>query len=329
MSPFISTESALRHLEVAQFAVNQSGVVSREQLLDHGFDNRLIESQLRAGRWVRAYDGVFFTFTGPPDRDAKRWAALLACGEGAVLCHESAAEVQGFLDAAHAPQVVHVMIPESRREVSPVGVRVHRSRLMPRISEFRRGFPVTTAADTVLDLCGQTRSEATAVAWIAEACRSKQTSPTEILNALGKRKRQRHRWLIKAACADVALGVESFLEHAYLNRVERAHGLPKGRRQVNATTASGRVRRDIDYDAYTLTIELDGRRGHEGKDSFRDMRRDNDGVVKGKATLRYGHADVSAAACEVAIQVAEVLQARGWSGSPTPCGRNCPVTRKI
>ena len=55
-------------------------------------------------------------------------------------------------------------------------------------------------------------------------------------------------------------------------------------------------------------MELDGRIGHVGKGRFRDMRRDNTHVLLGRPTLRFGHADVLTRPCDVAGQVAGVLE---------------------
>ncbi|WP_205014146.1 type IV toxin-antitoxin system AbiEi family antitoxin domain-containing protein [Nocardioides albidus] len=54
------------------------------------------------------------------------------------------------------------------------------------------------------------------------------------------------RDLILAVLADVAAGTCSVLEHAYLVKVERPHGLPRGLRQVPAVGADGRrMLRDV------------------------------------------------------------------------------------
>jgi hypothetical protein len=39
--------------------------------------------------------------------------------------------------------------------------------------------------------------------------------------------------------------------------------------------------------------------------------------------LRYGWRDVVGDPCGVAAQVAVLLTARGWSGTPQPCGATC------
>lgn len=320
-----TTESAKRHQVVARLARRQGGAVARWQLHRLGLNDNVIASHLSAHRWQRAHIGVFYTFTGLPDVCARRWAALLFCGPGAVLSHETAAEIHRY--ERRPTLMIHVTIANERKERVPSGIRIHRSRLMPRKAVRHNGYPVTSAADTVLDLIGQTRRFETVVEWITRACRTGGTDVTEILAAMAKRKRQRHRDFVKAVCLDVADGTHSNLEHAYRNRVEKAHGLPRGRRQAEGVVRDGVIYRDVEYEEYLLVVELDGRLGHEGVGQHRDAARDNDTTEFGKRSLRYGHAPVMGDPCEVARQVAAVLRQQGWTGELRPCGPNCTATR--
>jgi hypothetical protein len=63
-----------------------------------------------------------------------------------------------------------------------------------------------------------------------------------------------------------------------------------------------------------------------GEGAFRDRTRDNVMAVSGKATLRFGWADVDAQACEVARDVAALLRSRGWRGELSRCGAACRVS---
>jgi hypothetical protein len=130
--------------------------------------------------------------------------------------------------------------------------------------------------------------------------------------------------MVEAMLVDVAVGAQSPLELVYLRDVERAHGLPRGDRQVRV---AGRrvIWIDVDYDGFATRVELDGRLGHQGEGRFRDRRRDNRAVVGGIWSLRYGFAETFGSPCEVAIEVALVLRERGWAGWPRPCGPACPL----
>jgi hypothetical protein len=79
--------------------------------------------------------------------------------------------------------------------------------------------------------------------------------------------------LLGVLLSDVGAGAESPLELTYLWDVERAHGLPVGRRQASRLGLP--YASDVSYDAFGLLVELDGRLGHDGAARFRDMQRDN------------------------------------------------------
>lgn len=315
------TSGARELIRLRAFARQQAGVISARQAADLGVTHDGIRRQLAAGRLVRLHEGVYLTGNMRPGAASRWWAALLASGDGAVLSHWTAAEIYGFT-RQRPGKLIHVSIPASRVEVAPSEVRVHRSRLLPAKATVHGGWPITTAADTVLDLVAEMWSPHDVVALLTDACRSKAVMAEEILKTMGRRKRQRHRQLVKDVLADVIGGVESLLEHKYLVRVERPHGLPRGRRQVKARARGLPIYEDVEYEEFETVVELDGRLGHEGSGRHRDRRRDNSGTRKGKATLRYGHADLQEP-CEAALEVATVLWSRGWTGQLTSCGPRC------
>jgi hypothetical protein len=112
----------------------QSRVISRRQAREAGFTQSAIEWRIRSGEWRRLHRGAFATFTGDPSREARLWAALLRAGSGAVLSHETAAEVHGLIDKPS--QQIHITVPAERhpgRSRKVRGVILHRSRwLVPR-----------------------------------------------------------------------------------------------------------------------------------------------------------------------------------------------------
>ena len=173
--------------------------------------------------------------------------------------------------------------------------------------------PRLSVEHTVLDLCGLHPERS--AHWVTQAVGARRTTPSRLRDELALLARHPARRQLDELLADVELGAESPLELVYLRAVERAHGLPVGRRQVH----SGGYRVDVDYGG--LIVELDGRRGHEGADAFRDMDRDNYHAELDIPTHRYGWLDCHARACEIARRVGRKLQALGWEGSPHSCRR--------
>jgi very-short-patch-repair endonuclease len=129
----------------------QRARMSREQLLAIGVRPGAIARRLRSGRLERVHHGVYAL---PNTRDlplAAETAALLACGEGALLSHHSAATLWGLRPGTARP--VHVTIPGDRGGPDPDGVTVHRSlTLTPTDVRIHQGLPVTSPARTLLDV---------------------------------------------------------------------------------------------------------------------------------------------------------------------------------
>jgi very-short-patch-repair endonuclease len=80
-------------------------------------------------------------------------AAVLACGNSAVVSHRSAAVLWGLLWSRSGP--VDIAVPRIGGRAARRGIRLHRSRtLNPAATTRRRGIPVTKPARTIADLRG-------------------------------------------------------------------------------------------------------------------------------------------------------------------------------
>ena len=244
---------------------SQYGVISRQQAHDAGLQEKTIDRRLRSGTWQRLHRGAYATFTGDLSREAQLWAAVLRVGLGAVLSHETAAEVHGLIDKPIGQ--IHISVPATRRPARRKirGVVIHRSRcLVPQLQPPWQ-LPRTTVEDTVLDLIATARSFDDAYGWISAAVGRRLTTPN--CSARRSRARSRMRWRawVTGALQDAADGVHSPLERHYVHGVERAHGLPAARRQARRRHGSGNRYLDNLYEEYGLCVELDGARGPPGR----------------------------------------------------------------
>jgi very-short-patch-repair endonuclease len=125
----------------------QHGLVTHAQCVAAGLTRDAIAHRLRSGRWRRIHRGVYATHTLPLEALARYHAAVLACGEGAVLSHWSAAAVWRLVPHGNADP--HVTTP--RKLHSRKGIRVHRTRTRPKAA-VRAGIPLTSLAQTLQDL---------------------------------------------------------------------------------------------------------------------------------------------------------------------------------
>jgi very-short-patch-repair endonuclease len=136
----------VRLLEVAG---RQYGVVSQRQLQALGLGRSAITKRVRAGRLTRVHRGVYRTGHAPFTRRGRFLAAVLACGENAVLSHRRAAVLLGLLKGGPAWSEVTVSTQHGRKLA---GILVHRSPLPPGDVMVYDGIPVTTPGRTLIDL---------------------------------------------------------------------------------------------------------------------------------------------------------------------------------
>lgn len=313
-----SIPSALR-----QVIAEQAGAVSRRQLLCAGASRNTITSKVRHGLWRQVYRGVYYTGTGDISWEARRWAALLYAGAGALLSHETAAEILGLTDRRSL--VIQVTVPASRRVRAPQGVAVHYSSFdYPRWRPLRGDPPHTFYAETIVDLVAASDSLDDVVGWVSRGMARNKVREAELKTAVKARPRFRWRDQIGDIIDQVAGGSHFPLEFRYDRDVARAHGLPAATRQEKFAKPDGtRGFRDRCYTEYGLIVELDGREFHQEAQWAHDRARDNEAAATTGATLRYGWADVTRTACDTAGQVYRALRKRGYQGTIKPCSGAC------
>ena len=305
--------------ELHALAGLQAGVITREQAVGSGLGPRSQRRLLDQQHWQRLASGVLLTHAHTADWRALAWAGVLRGGEHARLGGLAAAYLHQLVD--QPPERLLVLIPHERRRSQEKPWTFRRERAGVRRPLSVGSPPRTTIEDTVLDLCGGGIPDGgrSSLAWVTDAVQRRLTTVERLRHALRQRPRLSGRPVLAEILEDVGEGAESVLEHRYLHRVERAHQLPQGVRQVHAQGRRGSNYRDVRYREYRLLVELDGEVGHVGMDRFRDFRRDNEALLNGEMTLRYGRQDVFGEACAVARQVAEMLVRGGWQGRFRPC----------
>jgi hypothetical protein len=138
-----------RHHDLTALANRQHGVVSIEQLKRLGYSKDQVRWAARTG-WLHSIDrGVYALGHTRLSAHGECFAAVFACGPGAVLSHHSAAWLHGL--ARWSPDPFHVTGPVARRPRLPV--RIHRAR---RLEDADRrlveGIPVTVVPRLLLDM---------------------------------------------------------------------------------------------------------------------------------------------------------------------------------
>jgi hypothetical protein len=135
---------------IAALARRQHGVASRTQMMALGLSGAGIQRRAEAGRLHRLHRGVYAVgHTGLTPQG--RWlGAVLACGEGAVLSHASAAALWGLPWPRR--RRVDVTVPGRGGRATRRGLAIHRAPLAGGDVLSREGIPVTSPSRTLVDL---------------------------------------------------------------------------------------------------------------------------------------------------------------------------------
>lgn len=313
--------------ELAALLRAQDGVVSRAQLVGVSCAAHDIERMLRRKELFVALPGVYIAHNGPRTWHQRAWIAVLSCWPAALagasaLRAEGGPGMRGFDDGAP----IEVAVDVGRTVRDKPDVRVRRMAGMAARTRWNASPPRVRYEEAVLDVLAGLDHEWDRVEACAAAVRGRCTTVARLASALAARPRfPRRRWLA-AVLADIAAGTASVLERGYLERVERAHGLPAADRQARDVGGGARIYRDAPYSPYDLVVELDGRLDHTALgDRDRDLDRDLETAVKGRRTVRLGWGQVFDRPCLTARRIARLLQLGGWEGAPMPCSPTCPV----
>jgi very-short-patch-repair endonuclease len=196
-------------------------------------------------------------------------AAVLVCGEGAVLSHRSAAALWGIRQPSS--RAIEVTTPSKSR--SRAGIHRHYAVLPVDEMTTHLGVPVTIVPRTILDLAAVERPEAVEGALRqAEFLRlHDRLSLRDLLARYPRRHGTRSVRLALARLGESAGEVESPLEERFLAFLDR-HRLP--RPQFNAWLEVGgrRYRVDCLWAAQRQIVELDGWQAHGTHSAFHDDR---------------------------------------------------------
>jgi len=195
-----------------------------------------------------------------PEPVAIAMAAVLACGSGAVLSHESAAALYGW---RRWPKVPEVTATRQRRHA---GIRSHTTRSLPRADVTRQlGVPVTRPERTIREIESRlTRKQFRRM--VKAALLERRLDEAAVTRLLGY----------------PAEPTRSEFEDAF-RRFCRRFGLPE---PLTLATVHG-YEVDALFAAQRLVVELDGWEFHKGRVAFGDDRdRDADLLDFGYETVR-------------------------------------------
>lgn len=159
-------------------AESQAGYFTASQAQGHGFSWERLSDNVKRGRFLRLFRGVYRLSHFPSSAYEDLFVAWLRTGLHATISHESALTLYNLSDVL--PGEIHVIIPRNASRRRP-GLRLHTNRLKPEERTIREGLPVTTPARTIADVAMDGLARELVVQSIREAVNRGLTSREELL----------------------------------------------------------------------------------------------------------------------------------------------------
>jgi very-short-patch-repair endonuclease len=256
--------------QISTVAGRQQGHITRAQLLGLGLSPRAITARIHAGKLIVVHAGVYAV--GAPRRTAlaRAAAAVLACGPGAALSHESAL---ALWDLRQWPPTPEVTAPSERRRP---GIRTHRSTTLAGDVWTRQGIGTTSPVRTICDIAPR-RNDRQLVRITQDARLKRHLNHTNLTRLLFRCPR------LQRLIDPSQNPTRSTLEDDFVTWIKQ-HRLPVPR--INVTLNGMEV--DVLYEDQKLIIELDSWTYHQGRHAFNiDHARDAAQRSHGFDTIRY------------------------------------------
>lgn len=274
---------------LAALALEQHGVFGLHQLRELGLTASAVHKRVATGRLHRIHRGVYSLV--PREllkREGLYMAAVLACGQGAVLSHRSAARLHELRNYRYYR--IEVTIPR-RSTLHRPGVAVHNSTtLTPADATIVNGIPATTVARTLFDI-----AELVTARQLERAFDQADIMHLLDLNAINDQLARNPTRPAAKAVNDLlnthyigSTPTDNEFEDAFL-ALTRSLKLPDPTPQFYIDPGDGEppIRADFAWPDRKIVVEADGRRSHGTNHAFEsDRRRDQRLTAAGWRVIR-------------------------------------------
>lgn len=260
---------------MAELAEDQHGVVTRRQLLALGLGGQAVTERMSRGLLRPVHRGVFALGGSSLTSDARRMAAVLACGPGAVLSHRSAARLWGVFP--YEPGTIELSRPLAGRS-KRVGLLLRQATLLPDEVTEVNGIPTTSIFRTIFDLAAVASKREVERAFHETEVRQltdRVSLPQLLARHPGRRGAATVREIL--ASKEPAGITQNDFEERFVAFLD-AYGLPRPRFNATLPVRGRLLRPDCMWPERHLIVELDGRAAH-GTDSAFESDRQRDRIL--------------------------------------------------
>jgi very-short-patch-repair endonuclease len=292
------------HQKLATLAARQYGIVTRVQLANLGYTDRMVDHALRFGRLQAWHRNVFAVGHRGLSPHGLCMAAVMFRGEGALISYQSAAWLWGLEQRLEIP--VNVSVRWRGHSQDAIGLH-HCPALRDEDLSKTEGLPVTAIPRTLLDYASTAKRYRLEAA-IDRADRLDLLDPAAIDRITDEVRGHRGRRRLQQAIA-------IYREDAFTRS--------GGEKRLLAALADVGVRRPVvnnliegyEIDFYWaregFAVELDSWEHHRGRRSFEeDRKRQDELAMAGIETIRVTGTRLKREPRQVAIRIAEHLERR-------------------
>lgn len=246
-------------LAVARLAAEQNGVVSARQLHGCGLNSSAITVRLRRGHLHRIHRGVYAVGSGSLAVRGTFTAAVLACGDDAVLARYAAA---GWHEMRRwQPRRVDVIVRRGGGRRLP-GIRPCFTRSLDRRDVWRRdNILITSPARTLLDLAAEMTPKALR-RMVRQSFAEGIVSVRQLTEILDRSRDHPGAARLRALLSDGYVPTRSELEDRALDVLASA-GIDRPDVNAQLVLDGRRIRPDLLWRDRNVIIELDGAAWHD------------------------------------------------------------------
>jgi predicted transcriptional regulator of viral defense system len=290
--------------DIARLAESQHGVVVRPQLRQLGLSEGEVERRISRGYLIPVHRGVYAVGHRPTTQQARWMAAVLACGDDAVLSHWSAAQLLGI-----APRrAIRSEVSRPGYFRGRPGIACRRVALAEDEWERIEGIPTTSLSRTLFDLAAiGTEREVQRAFQEAEVQRlTDRVSVPQLLERYpGRRGAPLLRRLLTS---QEPTGItRNDFEERFVSFLDR-YGLPRGIMNGTLPLRGRLLSPDCMWPEQRLIVELDSKEVHGTDRAFQgDRKRDRVLLAEGWRSMRITWAQLRDEPGEIAADLAEAL----------------------
>ncbi|GGC74984.1 hypothetical protein GCM10011410_30360 [Hoyosella rhizosphaerae] len=255
---------------------------------------------------------MYLAHNGEPTPHQHLWITVLAAPPGSALGGLTAAHLdglRGFETERH-----HLVVPSHARRTAVTNVHLHWShRLGQDDVHPNKQPPRTRLPRSLVDAASWMNSARGAATVILASVQQRLIRPVELLDAVGKRGKLRHRKHIVEAIADADVGVASLPEQDFARLCIR-YRLPHPTRQAVVPRPGGAYYLDADWDEFGTCVEVHGAQHLDQLHWDADLHRQSAIAAGGRRVLQVSSFAIRNQPHVVADLVRRALLTGGWAG---------------